>query len=142
MSLIPHHNHHEEAYAKQEPSPPRTGCVHAHFDFEVHGGAVGEVIIALDAPIPTDAIMFECLLSVETPFTSGGAATVAFGVVGAGDLIAAQSAVASPWSVAGNSEEDLVAALVKTGMQYSHIRMDIAAYALTAGKATLRFVYA
>lgn len=62
------------------------------YDFDVHGGAVGDV--ELELTLPDNAIVYGGFVDVITAPTSGGAATVALKIEGAGDLIAA-TAIAS-----------------------------------------------
>lgn len=61
----------------------------AHYSFADDGGAVGAIPLTLDRYIPAGSFVYANLQSVTTPYTSGGAATISFGVVAAADLRAA-----------------------------------------------------
>lgn len=50
-----------------------------YYNFAVYGGAIG--IIDLSIPIPANTVYCEFSAICVTPFTSGGAATVAFGLL-------------------------------------------------------------
>lgn len=71
----------------------------ARYDFAVDGGAVGA--IDLSASIPANAVILGGFIEVDTAVTSGGSATLALKVEGAGDLVAATVVSGAPWSTTG-----------------------------------------
>ncbi len=73
----------------------------ARYSFAADGGAVGSINLAGASIIPAGAIVLATLLSVVTPPTSGGAATIAVGVEAAGDQQTAAAISGAPWSAAG-----------------------------------------
>jgi len=54
-------------------------CAKATYDFATHGGATGDAL-GLGVSIPSGAIVTRVIGSVNTAFTSGGAATVAINI--------------------------------------------------------------
>jgi hypothetical protein len=71
------------------------------YDFAVLGGAVSTIPVVGTAIIPANAVILEAGVDVVTIPTSGGAATVAVQVEGAGDIIAAAAITGAPWSTTG-----------------------------------------
>lgn len=103
------------------------GVLVADYDFAVHAGAVGT--IDLGVTLPDNAIVVNVKSDVVTPFTSGGAATIAIKAVAA-DLIAATA-----YGDASLTDiDDHAVANVKTSA-VSAINFVIATADLTAGKA-------
>lgn len=74
-------------------------CVAARYDFAVHGGAVGA--IGLRVSLPSGAVVVNSELRVRTAPTSGGSATIALGIEGAADIVAATAIGSAPWSTTG-----------------------------------------
>lgn len=112
------------------------------YDFAVDGGAVGTITLrqgggtTLPNLIPNGAIIMGGYIEVDTPVTSGGAATVAVSSEGAGDLQAAAAVSGAPWSTAGRKSITPAftgAASVKTTAARS-LAIAVATAALTAGK--------
>lgn len=104
------------------------------YDFAVEGGAVGDINLHTD-DVPSGAIILGGYLDVITPLTSGGAATVAIKVEGAGDIVAAAAFDGAPWSTAGRKSVIPAftgATAVKTTAARK-IRATVAAAALTGG---------
>lgn len=104
------------------------------FDFAADGGVVGDITLRGDR-IPSGAIVTDVLIHVDTVLTSGGAATVAVKVEGAGDAQAAAAVSGAPWSTAGAKRGSLTAtaAPVKTTAARS-IVATVGTADLTAGK--------
>lgn len=75
--------------------------VRVRYDFAVEGGAVGTIGLAGSTVIPSGAVVLGGFVDVITPPASGGAATVAVQVEGAGDTVAAAAISGAPWSTAG-----------------------------------------
>lgn len=107
------------------------------YDFDVDGGAVGDITLRGDT-IPSGAILVDALLHVDTAVTSGGAATLAIKVEGAADVNAADAVSGAPWSTTGAKRADFTAttAPIKTTAARS-IVATVATAALTAGKFTV-----
>src|SRR5690348_10041807 len=75
--------------------------VRARYDFAVDGGAVGTIDLTKTAVVPANAYIFGGWVEVDTAVTSGGSATVAVQVQGAGDIMAAAAVSGAPWSTTG-----------------------------------------
>jgi hypothetical protein len=104
--------------------------VRADYSFAADGGAIGSINLSAGGAIVTDVG-----IEVTTPPTSGGAATVALTLEGAGDLLAAAAISGAPWSTTGRKNGIPVgtfATSVKTTAARA-IVATIAAAALTAG---------
>lgn len=115
----------------------------ADYSFAADGGAVGTIGLLGATIIPSGAIIVGGLVEVTTPPTSGGAATIAVQVEGAGDTIAAAAIAGAPWSTAGR--KSVVPAFtgatsVKTTAARD-ISIVIAVAALTAGVFTVYLFY-
>lgn len=78
---------------------PRTSI--ATYSFAVQGGAIGSIVLGGDSAIPAGATILGGYLDVTVVPTSGGAATVAIQVEGAGDIVAAAAIAGAPWSTTG-----------------------------------------
>lgn len=111
------------------------------YNFATDGGAVGDITLRGDA-IPSEAIITDVLIHVDTALTSGGAATVALKAESAADLNAADPISGAPWSTTGAKRGDLTAttAPVKTTASRS-IVATVGAAALTAGKFSVYVSY-
>lgn len=115
----------------------------ALYDFDDDGGAVSAITLRGDT-IPSDAIVVDTFIEVETAVTSGGAATVSIGVEGAADLRAADTLATAPAlsttgpkrSAVRNGSTDPV----KTTAEQSVVAT-VATAALTAGKFSVVLAY-
>ena len=76
----------------------RAITVKGKFDFSIDGGAQGDIALRDDygnaLKLPSGALVYNCLINCGTTFTSGGAAEVGMKIESAGDVIAANTAVA------------------------------------------------
>jgi hypothetical protein len=124
--------------------PSGTGIKFARgrYDFAVDGGAVGTITITAEK-IPANAIILGGVVEVDTAVTSGGSATVAVQVEGAGDIVAAAAVSGAPWSTTGR--KSVVPAFtgatsVKTTV-VRDIAIVIATAALTAGAFDVYLAY-
>jgi hypothetical protein len=109
--------------------------VRADYSFAADGGAIGSINLSAAGIIPAGAIITDVGIEVTTPPTSGGAATIALTLEGAGDLLAAAAISGAPWSTTGRKNGIPVgtfATSVKTTAARA-IVATIAAAALTAG---------
>ena len=111
----------------------RPARAYAEYSFATDGGAVGDIVLRGDL-IPSGAVVTDALLVVDTALTSGGAATVAVRVEGAGDVQAAAAVSGAPWSTTGAKRGSLTATStpVRTTAARS-ITASVATAALTAG---------
>jgi hypothetical protein len=75
--------------------------VRGDYAFGTDGGVVGTIALIGSAVIPSGATILGGWLEVTTALTSGGAATVAITVEGAGDIVAAAAVSGAPWSTTG-----------------------------------------
>jgi hypothetical protein len=115
----------------------------ATYSFAVSGGAVGDIVLPQSDTIPLGAIILGGLVEVTTVPTSGGAATVAVKVEGAGDIVAAAAISGAPWSTTGRKSVIPVftgATTIKTTVTRS-VTIAVATAALTAGKFRVVLVY-
>jgi hypothetical protein len=105
------------------------------YDFATDGGVVGDIVLRGGQQIPAGAIIVDALIHVDTPPTSGGAATLAIKTEGAADINAADVISGAPWSTAGAKRGDFGAttAPIKTTAARS-IVATVAVAALTAGR--------
>ena len=112
------------------------------YDFAVDGGAVSTITLrsaggsSLGGIIPNGSIITGGFVEVDTAVTSGGAATVAVSIEGAGDLVAAAAVSGAPWPTTGRKSiipAGTGATSVKTSAQRS-LTITVATAALTAGK--------
>lgn len=112
-----------------------------YYSFATDGGAVSTITLRGDT-IPSGAIITDALLHVDTPPTSGGAATISVGSEAAADIQAAAAISGAPWSTTGAKRATFVAttAPVKTTAERS-ITIAVAAAALTAGKFSVVVEY-
>jgi hypothetical protein len=113
--------------------------VRGKYDFAVDGGAISTIAITAGLPIPLGSVVVGGYVDVITPFTSGGAATIACQVEAANDILTAV-AVAS-WTAgrknilpAPTTGALTASTAVKTTAD-RNISLVIAAFALTAGVA-------
>lgn len=117
--------------------------VRARYDFAADGGAVGTIALLGATSIPSGAVILGGWLDVLTILASGGSATAALRVEGAGDIIAATAFGSSPWSSTGR--KSVVPAFTgATSVQTTAARdvsLVIAVAALTAGKFDAYLVY-
>lgn len=115
----------------------------AEYDFAVDGGAVSSIPMrggaaTLGGGIPSGAVVTSGYIEVDTPLTSGGAATVAVTAESAGDIQAAAAVTGAPWSTTGRK------AITFTGAKMTANRTPtvvVAAFALTAGKFRVVLFY-
>ncbi|MEU8379773.1 hypothetical protein [Streptosporangium sp. NPDC048865] len=117
--------------------------VRARYDFAVDGGAAGDIDLTKSAVIPAGAVILGGFIEVDTPPTSGGSATVALKVEGAGDILAAASIGGAPWSTTGRKSVIPVftgATSVKTTTARK-VQATVATAALTAGAFDVVLVY-
>lgn len=115
-------------------------CAIGLYEFATHGGTVGPITLSGDQ-IPSGAIITDSLVITDTVPTSGGAATIAVAVEGAGD-IATGAISATPWSTATPKRGAITATStpVKTTAARS-IVATVAVAALTAGKFRVIVTY-
>jgi hypothetical protein len=109
--------------------------VRARYDFAVDGGAVGDIDLTKTASIPAGSVILGGFAEVDVVPTSGGSATVAVKVEGAGDIIAAAAISGAPWSTTGRKSVVPVftgATTVKTTAARK-VQATVAVAALTAG---------
>lgn len=120
-----------------------TQWAQATYDFAVQGGAVGTIGLFGSLALPSGAVILAGHVEVLTPVTSGGAATLAVQVEGAGDMVAAAVVSGAPWSTTG------VKSIVPVGTGATSVKTTaardisvvVAAAALTAGKVVVRLSY-
>ncbi len=113
---------------------PGVKSVRGRYDFAVDGGAVGDIDLT-SASIPANAVVLGGFVEVDTVPTSGGSATIAVKVEGAGDIIAAAAISGAPWSTTGRKSVIPVftgATTVKTSAARK-VQATVATAALTAG---------
>lgn len=113
------------------------GLAKIEYSVAEHGGKVGANPIPLK--LPAGAIVTKGLVKVTEPFTSGGAATVAFTCNTAGDLLAA-TAIASVTGKLDLIPENDAATSVETTAE-RQLALTVATAALTGGAATVWLWY-
>ena len=114
----------------------------AVYDFSVDGGAVGSIPmkdaagVALD--IPANAIVINSHIEVETAVTSGGSATVAFGILANTDAFkgaTAKATLVEDYVVGASNDLPLKVAIP------TPVMATVAVAALTAGKFRIFIKY-
>lgn len=118
-------------------------AVRGRYDFAVDGGAVSDIDLTKSAVIPANAVIVGGFIEVDTALTSGGSATVALKVEGAGDILAAAAFGGAPWSTTGRKSVIPVftgATTVKTSAARK-VQATVAAAALTAGSFDVVLFY-
>lgn len=113
------------------------GWAKVSYDFATDGGPIGDT--TLDLVLPDNAIIYTGFVDVLTAPTSGGSATVALKIQGAGDLIAA-TAIASFTGQLNLVSDGAAANVVKLTAQRT-ATVTVAVAALTAGKFNLYLQY-
>ncbi|MER7002212.1 hypothetical protein ABT297_04075 [Dactylosporangium sp. NPDC000555] len=111
------------------------------YNFATDGGGVGSITLRGDQ-IPAGAIVVDALINVETAVTSGGSATLAIRLEGAGDIAAAAAVSGAPWSTPGPKRGDFTA--TSTPIRTTAARNVVATVAtapLTAGKFSVLVEY-
>lgn len=113
------------------------------YSFAADGGAVGTIALMGATSIPSGSIIVGGLIEVTTPPTSGGAATIALQIEGAGDVLAAAAVSGAPWSTAGR--KSVIPAFTGATSLKTTAARDISAVvataALTAGAFTVYVFY-
>lgn len=121
----------------------RLKTVRGEYDFAVDGGAVSTITLRGDNSIPAGSYILGGFIEVDTALTSGGSATVAVSVEGAGDTLAAAAISGAPWSTTGRKSVIPAftgATSLKTTVARS-VTIAVAVAALTAGKFRVVLVY-
>lgn len=127
-------------------SAPRLKIARGEYDFSVDGGVVGTIALMDATDIPSGATVIGGWVEIETQLTSGGAATIAIQIEGAGDIVPA-TAVAT-WTI---GQKEIVpaltagAALAASDVVRTTAARDISAVIavadLTAGKFSVIALY-
>lgn len=116
--------------------------VTGEYDFAVDGGAVSTITLrgatsySVGNDIPVGSVIEGGYVEVDTVPTSGGSATIAVSVEGAGDLVNAAAISGAPWSSTGR-KSIIPAGTGATSVKTTAARVltiAIATAALTAGK--------
>jgi hypothetical protein len=102
------------------------------YDFAKHGGAMGS--IDLGVTVPEGTIVLDGLIDVVDALTSGGAATIALKVEGAGDVLAAAGIDTAGTEGLHAIVPDGTAAKAIKATADRKVTLSIAVAALTAGK--------
>lgn len=135
----------ETTIAEGTPGP-RAKIARGNYDFAADGGAISTIALMGATNIPLGATIVGGYVQVETLLTSGGAATCALQVEGAGDIVPAQTL--ATWTV---GRKNIVPALATSAVLGTagvvrttaarDISLVIAAFALTAGKFSVVLFY-
>lgn len=115
----------------------------AEYDFTVDGGGVGAIPMragtaTLGGALPSGAVVVNGYIEVDTPPTSGGAATAGLGLETGTDLQAGVVVSGAPWSTTGRK------VLAFSGAKTTTTRtpvVTVAVAALTAGKFRVVLFY-
>jgi len=110
----------------------------AEYDFAGAGGAIGD--FDLGVTIPDNAVVLSCIIEKITAFTSGGSATVALKIEGAGDCVAATAFDNAAFTGAVTVGAALGSTKFKTTAA-RNVTMTVATAALTAGKYNFHIEY-
>jgi len=123
--------------------------IKATYDYSINGEGVGTHAIGLDAAgtraeaiaIPAGSMIKKTYLYVETAFTSGGAATVAFQIAGANDVITQTAFDDGLFTVSTCAEGAQDGAPANMGVLAGTVSIVIGTAALTAGRVHLFIEY-
>jgi len=107
------------------------------YDFTLHGGAVGDIVLSLD--LPATAIINYGYVNVLTAPTSAGSATVAARINGTADLLGA-TAIASITNLNAMVPNWAVGNMIRLTADRKLI-LTVAVAALTAGRLEFRLRY-
>ncbi len=128
-----------EAVVPEGLTSPRLKTVRAVYDFAADGGAVGTIALMGATNIPAGATIVGGYIEVHTALTSGGAATIAVQVEGAGDIVPAIAV--GTWTLGRKkivpgmtAANDLSASAVVRTSAARDVSAVIATAALTAGR--------
>ncbi|MEO5875515.1 MAG: hypothetical protein ABIS86_16995 [Streptosporangiaceae bacterium] len=129
------------AYTGGYPSPS-LATVRARYSFATDGGAVGNIDLTGSAQIPKGAVIISGFVEVDTVPTSGGSATLAIKVEGAGDVVSGAIS-GSPWASTGpkNVAPGVIGAAPVKTTAARKITATIGVAALTAGVVDVVLVY-
>jgi hypothetical protein len=110
----------------------------AVYDFDVHGGAEGDIVIG---SIPSGSTILGGYMTTDAQVTGVGA-SVAVTVEGAGDIVASAAISGAPWSTTGKKaiipKRNTPETTSVTTTQARNILAVISGADVTAGKFTLR----
>ena len=107
------------------------------YSFAVQGGAQGDIAIA-SVQVPMGAMVTRLIYAVTTTFTSGGAATIAFKIQNAADLIA-DANLATNGSIGAHGAAPLVTPIILSAART--LTMTVSTANLTAGVANFYLEY-
>ena len=110
------------------------------YNFSVDGGAISTIDLELKYPIPSGSVVYASTAYATTAVTSGGAATVRFGVDAADDLNAAAITLAQINAGWHEARDSAVAPVITTAERTS-LNISIATAALTAGVISVNVQY-
>jgi hypothetical protein len=119
---------------------PKKGVAVFEYDFAKHGGAVGDIEIDPKL-LPRDAVVTSGVIHVKKAVTSGGAATVAFRLNSAGDILAATAISGMTLNALIDVVPDGSAANMVRTTQPTKLTMTIGTAPLTGGKAAIALEY-
>lgn len=118
----------------------RVGLALFEYDFALHGGAVGDILVGPKL-LPPSAVIMDGFYDVLTQFTSGGSATLQIKAVGTDDILAS-TAVASLTAGVGDIVPDGTATNMIVTTAYTQLTFTIGTEAMTAGKMVVALRYA
>lgn len=88
-------------YSGGYPAASDLKVARGRYSFATDGGLQSTIDLTSTAQIPANAYITHGFVEVDTAVTSGGSATVAVTVEGAGDIVAAAAVSGAPWSTTG-----------------------------------------
>lgn len=114
----------------------KTHCIKGVYDFTKDGGAIGAITLKdLNRDLiklPAGAIIKQVVIDTEVAPTSGGLATIAFGINSTTDLKGA-TAIASFSGITAGIPDGAATNMVKV-TSAANLTLTVGAFALTAGK--------
>lgn len=135
-----------QGYIKEGVNNKRPNVARGDYDFAVDGGAVSTIPLIGGTLIPLGATILYGWIEVVTALTSGGSATAAIQVEGAGDIVPAQ--VLATWTTGRKKivpclgASAVLAAATDVRLTADRdISLVIAVAALTAGKFSVILEY-
>lgn len=110
------------------------------YDFSRDGGAIGDILLGTKI-LPGGAKVLYGFVDVQDVVTSGGSATIALSVTGAGDILAATAVASFSANALLDCVPDYTAANMVIVAASAQVTMAVAVAALTDGKFNVNLVY-
>jgi len=120
---------------------PQKGVAYFTYDFDKHGGAVGDITVYGNG-IPKGALIDQGKVDVQAAVTSSGSATLAAKAVGSGDVLGSTGKASLTADAKLDAVPDGTASnAIRTTAAINSITVTVGTAALTAGKVVFALEY-